>query len=504
MAGPTYGRGYVDLVARMDEGSVGGFKSSFVGAMGPIAVAAGAALVAGIGAAVGVGVKSVLDFAGFEQSMNEVFTLLPGISGDAMSEMQGQVKDFATEFGVLPDQVVPALYQSLSAGVPSGNVFEFLETAQMAAKGGVTDLTTAVDGISSVVNAYGTDVIDAAEASDLMFTAVRLGKTNFEELSSSLFNVTPTAAALGVGFGDVTAGLAAMTAQGVPTSVATTQMRQLFVELSKEGSNAAKILEGRTGHSFAELMDQGFDLNNVLQIMVDESGETGTALQDMFGSVEAGSAALALTGSDAFFSATQEMQNSAGATEAAFEQMDQGLSASWDKIKASISVALLGVGEQLAPFVQQFSDFLVDKLPGWIDAGIALFDRVKETVGPILSGLSGDTSGLMSTFQSAWKTISAVVGVAVEIIGDLLANMRQWFEENRETIAKVMGQIHEVIQRVTEIIARLWNTWGETIMALMRNAWSTISGIISGALDVILGVLDFFIGLFTGDWDRMK
>lgn len=61
----------------------------------------------------------------------------------------------------------------------------------MAAVGGVTELETAVDGITSVVNAYGDDVLSAAEASDLMFTAVKLGKTDFTQLSASLFNVIP-------------------------------------------------------------------------------------------------------------------------------------------------------------------------------------------------------------------------------------------------------------------------------------------------------------------------
>lgn len=70
------------------------------------------------------------EFVNFDTKMREVFTLLPGISQQNMGQMTQHVKDFATEMGVLPEKVVPALYQSLSAGVPAGNVFEFLTTAQ--------------------------------------------------------------------------------------------------------------------------------------------------------------------------------------------------------------------------------------------------------------------------------------------------------------------------------------------------------------------------------------
>jgi TP901 family phage tail tape measure protein len=326
-------------------------------------VGKGKAAAAGAAAAiVGLTVKSVTEFASLEKGMNEVFTLMPGISRTAMSKMTDQVRSFGKEFGVLPDETVPALYQAISAGVPAGNVFDFLETAQKAAIAGVTDLTTSVDGISSVVNAYGAEVIDATRASDLMFSAVKLGKTNFEQLSASLFNVIPTAASLGVGFEDVTAALAAMTAQGTPTSVATTQMRQLLVELSKEGSATAATFEGIAGKSFRDFIASGGNVEGALQMMATEASKSGGSISDMFGSVEAGAAAAQLTsesGAKASSGALTEMASSAGATEKAYSQMDQGLSRSWDKMKAAAHDTMLELGEELAPTVMGLMDSLM-------------------------------------------------------------------------------------------------------------------------------------------------
>ena len=348
------GRAFVDIVPRA-EGDVGDVlekqSSGLSGKMGKLGGLAGKALIGGVGLAVTAGVKGVFDFAGFEKQMNEVFTLMPGISGPAMDKMTGQVKGFSKEFGVLPNEVVPALYSSLSAGVPPDNVFAFLETAQKAAKGGVTELETAVDGISSVVNAYGDDVIGATEASDLMFTAVRLGKTTFEELSGSLSNVTPITSGLGVAFGDVTAGLATMTSQGTPTAQATTQLRSLFVELSKAGGDTAKTFEGIAGKTFQEFIAEGGNTADALALLGEHADDSGVQIQDLFGSVEAGSAALSLSGSDSFVSNIEEMGDSAGATEKAFDQMDRGLSASFDKIKARAAVLSISIGERLAPVV---------------------------------------------------------------------------------------------------------------------------------------------------------
>ena len=85
-------------------------------------------------AAIGIGVAGTMAFVDFERSMNEVFTLVPGTSQDAMDAMTNNVKKFSKEFGVVPDQVIPALYQALSAGVPQDNVFASLETTHKPPK----------------------------------------------------------------------------------------------------------------------------------------------------------------------------------------------------------------------------------------------------------------------------------------------------------------------------------------------------------------------------------
>jgi TP901 family phage tail tape measure protein len=326
--------------------------------------AIGTAVKVGAIAGVAVGVaaigKGVTAFADFERSMNEVFTLIPGTSKEAMDAMTQDVKNFSREFGVLPDRVVPALYQALSAGVPKDNVFEFLEVAQKAAKGGVTDLTVSVNGISSVMNAYGADVLSATQASDLMFTAVRLGKTSFEEMSASLFQVTPTAAALGVKFGDVTAALASMTAQGVPTSVATTQLRQLFVELSKEGTKTSDVFSKISGKSFKEFVASGGNTQQALAMLEKHAGQTNLGINDLFGSVEAGSAALSLTGkgTETFVNNLAAMGEASGATDAAFEQMNTGLGPVIDRFKALGAVILLEIGGKIAPVLEKLANYI--------------------------------------------------------------------------------------------------------------------------------------------------
>ena len=347
----------------------------------------------------------------YQKKLNEVFTLLPGITQDAMGQMSDDLKQFDQQMGVTSSQSIPALYQALSAGVPAGNVFDFLKTAQEAAVGGVTTLETAVNGLSSVVNAYGSDVLSASKASDDMFTAVRLGKTTFDELSQALFNVVPTAAAAGVAFGDITSALAAMTAQGTPTNVATTQLRQLLVELTKDGSAAAATFEKIAGESFRQFIAQGGNLAEALNLMDVSAKGSGKSVSDLFSSVEAGQAALELTGKGAktFADNIKQTGEDAGATGKAYEQMSTSAQQSINRINAAWENLKLEIGDQALPALAAFTEFGAENLPKVtqdIDDISQAFRNAADGVSPLVSAMQRVND---ATDGRGWQILSKLL-----------------------------------------------------------------------------------------------
>jgi TP901 family phage tail tape measure protein len=379
----------------------------------------------GAGAALGgFAAASVQEFGRFQNSMNEVFTLLPGISGDAMKEMSGQVKQFSKDFGVLPEDVVPALYNALSAGVPKDNVFEFLEVANKAAKGGVVDLNTAVNGLSTVVNAFGADVISAGRASDVMFTTVRLGKTTMGELASSMSNVAPIASSLGIDFGDIGAALAAMTAQGTPTSVATTQLRAAFVELSKAGTPVDALFRRLAGQSFREFIASGGDVQGALQLLEKHAIDSNLSISDLFGSVEAGSAVLQLTGkgTETFTNNLGQMQEAAGATDAAFETMESGIQTAANRVTAWVRTMALDIGEEMQALGPLFIAF-GPTVGRWLGVGLgAIGGLLAKGLGAAFLKLGGQrvlTAAIGAAGAAAGAVYAAAAAAAEKLLGAL-------------------------------------------------------------------------------------
>lgn len=507
---------------------------------------AGIALAGAMAGGFAVAGKGLFASVDFDAQMREVFTLLPGITADAMSQMSAQVKGFATDFGVLPNEVVPALYQSLSAGVPQDNVFEFLETAQQAAKGGATDLTTAVDGITSATNAFAASGLSATEASDLMFTAVKLGKTDFEQLSNSLFNVAPTAAALGVQFGDVTAALAAMTAQGVPTSVATTQMRQLFVELSKTGSKTATVFEDAAGKSFQEFIAAGGNTADALAVLEGAAAESGVSISDLFGSVEAGAAALSLTGAntDSFRNALAEMDEAGGATATAFDTMNGGLRPLIDRFKAFGQVALIWLGDKAVPAIEAVIELVQRNMPqirAVVDQVREAFRRVGEVLGTVGRWISENRAPVAAFVGvlAGFLIIKTITGAVLALNAALMANPAvliavgiaaltaavvwayqnvEWFRDAVQAVWEWLQKMWDRTERLRQLLAQgavaafeaitkaagwLWEQM-QTVWRVLGDVWSRSENLRSQFATGLGVAAEYLTTLFGALWAAVQ
>ena len=530
--------------------SATGKLESFGKGVAKFGIAAGAAFGA---TAVAAASKGVLAFQSFETGMKEVMTLLPDAGDTVFGELSDQVKDFSKEFGVLPDKVIPSLYQAISAGVPKDNVFEFLETAQMAAKGGVTDLETAVDGITSVVNAYGEDVISATQASDLMFTAVKLGKTDFQQLSSEIFKVAPIAASVGIKFEAITASLANLTAKGVPTAQAATQLKAAMAELAKEGTKADKAFREFSGQGLSDFLAGGGTFEEALIMISEGAAEAGVSVLDLMSSVEAGQAVLALT-SDGGIALTEtmgEMSASAGATQTAFETMDSSMASSFDKIKANLSVMAIETGERLAPHIMKATELILEgfeKLAPHVERArevvkefvlefiqratpafkkfVEIFKQVIGTIRTFieenphaaLAALGAMVAavvipavlGLVAAFAALFSPVLLVIGAIAALAAGLVYAYKHvaiFHAFVNAVAAFFVKDFVPIVKRVIEILVVGWKAFAdffvEYVFPIVRAAFNAIISVLKNFWDVIYGVYELVAALFSGDFKEV-
>lgn len=545
--------------------------------------------------------------ADFEKGMAQVYTLLPDMSTTAFNQMGKDTLQFANDMKIPTDEVLPALYDAIGSGVPANNVFDFLKTSSKAAIAGNTDLGVSVDTLTSLINAYGAENLSVADASDVLFTGINVGKMSFEELQKSLYDVIPTASSLGVPLDQVTGALAAMTAQGTPTTVATTQLRQMMVELSKDGSGAAKTFqeitgksfpafisgggtlegalqaiqkgfvanspavqelqkkmyeladptsniakefEGIAGKSFKEFQKEGGTASQALQMLGVDTSQADARLSDMFSSVEAGNAVLQLTagGGQMLTNVMDDMTKSSGATDAAFQKMNETSSRAFEAMSAEIKNAVTEMGLRLLPVVKDtLVPLLRDTLIPAFESAIKIIATVAEAfntlpqpvkliilaviafaaaLGPVLVavgavvgavgtlataiGTGGVLAGAFAAAQTAIgvviAAISAIGAPILIIIGIIALLVVAWTQNWFDIQGKTKAAVDFIVTKAQELRQRLGDSWNaittaaQQLGAMIGAALTGVGTYLQGAVTTVIN----FKNSAVASWNSAK
>lgn len=417
----------------------------------------GGGILAATGAIGGASLKMAADF---DSAMREVNTMML-LNEEDFKSFSGEVKQMSKDMGVDAVKSAKALYQAISAGVPKENAIDFLRVATKAAIGGVTETETAVDGLTSVMNAFKIPMEDAQKVADIMFTTVKGGKTTFEELSASMFQVAPMAASAGIGFDEVSGALATMTKQGVPTRVATTQLRQAIQAMIKPTDEMKSVLEDM-GYASGDALLKEKGLSGALEMLRGATGGSNEMLGKMFGSVEGLQAVLALTGDNAktFSADLDAMKDSTGAATDAFEQMEKSTSRQMEKMQTSFKDMAIGIGTALMPALTKLVKAvtpIIEKIGKWIEENPELTKTVlliAGAVGGLLVTL-GPLLMMLPAIGTAFAILTGPIGLAIAAIAGLIAigilvwknweSIVSFFEGIPETIGKAFTTLADII-----------------------------------------------------------
>ena len=399
---------------------------SLIGAVGKILAAAG--------------IGKMLQAAFTEGSAFETEVAKVGTIADTtkvpIGELKEQISDLSGTMGIAAGDLAEATYQAISAGQDTGDAVAFAGQAAKLAAAGFTSSSSAVDILTTALNAYGLEADQAGHVSDVLLTTQNLGKTSVDELSASMGRVIPLAAAYKVNVENLSSGLAIMTANGIATAEATTYTKSMLNELGDTGSTVGKILQKETGQGFAELMDSGQSLGDVLQVLYDSVGGDATKFAALWSSVEAGTGALSLanSGAEKFNDVLGQMVDSSGATETAYTTMTDTMAHRMESLKtnaANLGIALFdSVSGKLGAAVSLASGYLQTLTDGFTSGGFtglaeglgSIFTDLTTNVGPQLlqSGID-----LMTQLGQGMVTgIPQLLAQALPIAADLASNLR--------------------------------------------------------------------------------
>lgn len=519
----------------------------------------GSALMPVTTAITAIGTTSAIMASDFEDSMAKVSTIAD-ITEVPLKDLESAIIELSNQTGVSSSEIANNVYDAISAGQKTGDAVNFVSNATALARAGYADTGDALDVLTTILNAYGLEAEKVTEVSDMLIATQDLGKTTVGELSSAMGKVIPTAKAQGVQLDQLCASYAVMTANGIATAETTTYLNSMLNELGKQGTSASDAFAKGTEHikegglTMAEAMEQGWSLTDVLSILDEQAYASGTTIANMFGSAEAGKAATVLWDKASQLNeVTEQMGESAGSTSTAYEKLET------TSFKVGVTInqlknTLIDLGsvllEMLAPVLETVSE-KVSQFTEWFKnlsdeqkktiisvAGVVAslaplllgVGKVVSTMGKLISFVGSAktafttfSAGLTATGTSLGAVIAPIAGI-VAVIGVLVGAFVTLWKTNEEFRNNIVGILDGVktkfeeffggivdrlnalgfdFENITEVISAVWTEFCNLLAPVFEGVFSYISSTIGVCLDVITGILDIFIGLFTGNWDQM-
>ncbi len=445
-------------------------------ALGKAALAGTAAAFAAVAAA---GTSAVSNAVAFESQMQNVGTLLDGDVKGKLQSMGADLKKVSIETGVATSDLTDGLYQVVSAFGESAESVKQLEIAAKAAKAGNATTTDSVNLLSAVTKGYGDTSAEAMQkAADLAFATVKLGQTSFPELASSIGQVVPLASTLKVSEEELFGAMAALTGVTGGTAEVTTQLRATMQSFLSPGTEMSKALK-KMGYESGAAALESEGLGGILSKLKEEVNGDEVAFANLFSSVEAKNAVLALTGAQAenFSEKTAAMAEASGIAQKAFDTQTDSVQAMAGRIKNAGSVMLTSIGEKTLPYIEKALDKLVEHLPEME----AAFSAAAEKVGPLVGRIGENASELWQRWQPVLQDLQPLFTGIGSMASEVFPAVSGIISEAGGKIQKVLG----LVSSKAGFLQQVFETAGPALSSVLSTAWSVAGPILDLAIEGI-------------------
>jgi TP901 family phage tail tape measure protein len=439
---------------------------------------------------------------------------MAGKSGSDFAQLKGEVSELAKTIPIARDLLANGLYQVISNGVPEDNWIDYLEKSAKASVGGLANLEEVVKVTSTVIKNYGLSWDEAGTIQDQIQLTAKNGVTSFEQMAQALPRVTANAATLGVSVNELMATFATLTGVSGNTAEVSTQLAAIFTALVKPSSEAGEMAQ-QMGIKFdAAAVKAAGGMQNFLQSLDQDvkkyAASSGMLEQEiygkLFGSAESLRALIPLTGklADTFNKNVDEMKNSAGTIDDAFDEMSDTGSAKLQLLKnafAEIGDVISGATGWFQPFLN-FGAQAGMTIAGVVSLSTAfkgvsisakLASAAMAAFGPIVKVCRATMTGATVSAQTLRLAIRSLmittgVGIAVAALTEALNyfcnsadeasekadHMKESEDAYQHAAAETKASIDEEIRKLKNLIDAKKDTTQE--IKHLNSAYGTVFG----------------------------
>lgn len=487
---------------------------------------------------------------------------LNGASVNTMDALRDLAKQMGAETAFSASECADAMNYLALAGYDTQEIYDTLPTVLNLAAAGDIDLASASDMVTDAMSALGMETSEADTMVDQMAKTASLTNTSVAQLGEGILTIGATARTVKGGTAELNAALGILANNGIKSAEGGTHLRNVILSLQNPTDKAAAQMEALgisvydSEGNMRSLNDILGDLNTSIEGMT--SQEKSNIIGQIFNKTDlsAVNALLANTG-DTWDSLQQSIVDSGGAAQQMADTQLDNLSGQLTLLKSALEGLAISFGEILMPAIRA----IVEKVQTFVDKLNSLDDAQKQTavkialiaaaigpllialgktistVGSVMTGFSALTKGVakfgvklagstgsVTSLGSALVAVAGPVLAVVAIVAVLAAAFKHLWDTNEEFRNAITGIWEGIAERfaafgdavtqrlnalgfdfqnIVDVLKAVWDGFCQILAPVFEAAFSVISTVLGTVLDGITGLLDVFIGLFTGNWSQL-
>lgn len=507
------------------------------------------------------GTAAVKTAADFDSAMSKV-AAVSGATGDDLQALRDKAREMGAKTKFSASEAAEAMNYMAMAGWKTNDMLGGIEGIMNLAAASGEDLATTSDIVTDALTAFGMTADDSAHFADVLAAASSNANTNVSMMGETFKYCAPVAGSLGFSCEDTAQAIGLMANSGIKGSQSGTALRSIMTALAGD----VKFCGDAFGEMEIATTNQDGSMRELNDILADcrvafaqmSESEQASAAQALVGK-NAMSGFLALMNAapsdiqkleGAISTCSDEIDGYNGVTEKMAAVMQDNLGGQLTILKSQLQELAISFGEILMPAIRS----IVSRIQGLIDKFNALSPATKETIvkialvaaalGPLLivvgktmvgvgklmkfaSNLPTIIAGAKAAFTSfgaAIGGISAPVVAVIAVVAALVAafvHLWRTNEDFRNKITAIWEQIKSIFsgfcqgivdrinalgfdfKNITEVIKAVWDGLCKFLKPIFEGQFQQIANTFKAVTDIILSILDIFVGIFTGDWSRV-
>lgn len=530
-------------------------------AFGDSVTSAGKAVMPASMAVAGLGAAAVKTAADFDSSMSKV-AAVSGATGDDLDALRDKAREMGAKTKFSASEAADAMNYMAMAGWKTEDMLEGIEGIMNLAAASGEDLATTSDIVTDALTAFGLSAQDSGHFADILAAASSNANTNVSMMGETFKYCAPIAGALGFSAEDTAEAIGLMANAGIKGSQAGTALRTIMnnltgdIKLSGSALGEVTIATTNADGSMRDLSDILSDCRGAFA-QLSESEQAAAAEALVGKNAMSGFLALMNAGEGDIEKLSTAIANCDGTAERMAETMQDNLAGQLTILKSQLQELAISFGEMLMPAIRA----IVSKIQAFVDklnhmsegqqkailtiglmvaalgpllviigtviskVGVAMQGFVRLASGVKKLGVAVKAgTGVFGKLGAALGGISAPVIAVVAIIAVLIAAFKHLWDTNEEfrnaitaiwegIVSKIQAFCQGIVDRlnalgfdfgsIVDVLKALWDGFCQFLAPIFEAAFNVVSTVLGTVLDVITGLLDIFICLFTGNWSQM-